>query len=44
MLFFYETLMTLPGDVPLSIVFMMIKVYPTVGIIVIANYEMIYTA
>ena len=29
---------------PLSIVFMMIKIYPTVGIIVIANYEMIYTA
>ena len=36
---------TLPGDLPPSIVFMMIKIYPTtVGIVVIANYEMIYTA
>ena len=44
MLFFCETRKTLPMGLLHSIVFMMIKIYPTVGIVVIANYEMIYTA
>ena len=40
---FHKTLLV-ADDVPPSIIFMVIKIYPKVGIIVIGNYELIYIA